>query len=118
MNTERHHMTIMIDEVLAAMPEQTSIIVDGTMGHAGHSIAMLSQQLDRVDSVTFIGVDKDMDMLRQGEKRLIDAHGQAIENGLLQSSISCLPYDDIGTILEEYKLDGCDFILLDIGINR
>lgn len=69
--SDRYHHTIMADEVCNHIPSHAKHILDGTVGHGGHTLAMYDYLClhDRND-VHLSGVDKDADMLSSAQTRL------------------------------------------------
>ncbi|HCY20487.1 TPA: 16S rRNA (cytosine(1402)-N(4))-methyltransferase [Patescibacteria group bacterium] len=37
------HIPVLLDEVLKSIPETTTFLVDGTLGHGGHTQAILDK---------------------------------------------------------------------------
>lgn len=67
----RHHHTIMAQEVCDHIPQGAQWILDGTVGHGGHTLAMHDYLCPQaVDTVHLIGVDKDQKMLADAIQRL------------------------------------------------
>ncbi|HPC34368.1 MAG TPA: 16S rRNA (cytosine(1402)-N(4))-methyltransferase RsmH [Candidatus Absconditabacterales bacterium] len=98
-----NHFPVMLNEVLESIPMNCKIVVDGTLGHGGHSRAIL----EKFSSVKkLFGLDLDPNILEETKNRLKDWEDK-IE--FIGSS-----YVDIPKFLGEQK---ADFILLDLGVN-
>ncbi|USN56561.1 MAG: 16S rRNA (cytosine(1402)-N(4))-methyltransferase [Candidatus Peribacteria bacterium] len=71
MRNSRYHHTIMAQEVCDHIPQGAQWILDGTVGHGGHTLAMHDYLCPKdVDTVHLIGVDKDEKMLADAILRL------------------------------------------------
>jgi 16S rRNA (cytosine1402-N4)-methyltransferase len=100
------HESVLISEVIEYLaPRDDGLYVDGTLGGAGHSTAILS----RVARSTLIGIDRDPAALDAARARLAPfgdrarlVHGQ---------------FGDIATILGELKVGQVTGILLDLGVS-
>ncbi|HRX63633.1 MAG TPA: 16S rRNA (cytosine(1402)-N(4))-methyltransferase RsmH [Candidatus Absconditabacterales bacterium] len=98
-----NHVSVMLDDVLASVPQDTKIVVDGTLGHGGHTRAIL----DQFPSVKKVyGFDLDPNILSETKNRLSDLSDK-IE--FAQDS-----YTNISKVLGDAK---ADFVLLDLGVN-
>jgi len=62
------HTPVMLKEVCEYMPEHTKLIVDCTLGHGGHAMALLSL----VKDAKLIGFDVDELMMKKA-KRIINS---------------------------------------------
>jgi len=106
------HKPVMIQEVLDVIPENSALVVDGTLGHGWHMLALLEWGVNseewrverRVWSI--VGIDMDEKMLTKAKERL-----QKYEKNIQFVHGS---YKDIDIILDGKQ---ADFILLDIGVN-
>ncbi len=105
---EFNHISAMPQEVLHYLnPKQGGTYVDGTLGGAGHSLDILK----KIGSTgTLIGIDQDIDAIKNAEKVLSD-YKENIR--LVHSSFDVLP--DILAKLQIEKVDG---ILVDIGLSQ
>ena len=81
------------------------IVVDGTLGLAGHSFELLS----RFPHLTIIGIDRDSDAIAHAARRLEKFGGRA--------RIYRDTYDNLGRILDEFGTRLVDGILLDLGVS-
>lgn len=63
----KRHVPIMAKEIFAMIPEQAKVIVDGTLGHGGHTQFFVENgNPDR----RYIGVDVDPQLLAQAKDYL------------------------------------------------
>jgi len=81
-------------------------VVDCTLGGCGHA-AEICRKI--TPGGTFIGIDQDLDALRNAEKTL---PSQGIQRHLVHANFSRLP-----KILRALEIDGADGILMDLGIS-
>jgi len=63
------HTPVMLKEVCEYLPQNTKLIVDCTLGHGGHAMALLSL----AKNATLIGFDVDELMMKKAEMRIRDA---------------------------------------------
>jgi len=103
MSWEGYHQPVLLKEVLEWLPSKLEVGFDGTLGHWGHTQAILEA---REDIKKWFGVDKDKQMLQKAQKRLKQfwnkikfVHGS---------------YADLEQILGDEKVD---WMLLDLGVN-
>ncbi len=98
-----NHVSVMLDDVLASVPQDTKIVVDGTLGHWWHTRAILDQ-FPSVKKVYWF--DLDPNILSETKNRLSDLSDK-IE--FAQDS-----YTNISKVLWDAK---ADFVLLDLWVN-
>lgn len=63
------HTPVMLKEVCEYLPQNTQLIVDCTLGHGGHAMALLSIAKD----AKLIGFDIDEKMLKKAEFKIQNA---------------------------------------------
>ena len=105
--TEAWHQPVMVQEVLHYLhPRPGAVIVDGTAGTGGHSLAIAPRLLP---DGRLIAVDRDSDALTLASQRLADFSPQ----------VMCIPgnYRDLPRILTELELPGIDGLVLDLGMS-
>ncbi|AHB41836.1 S-adenosyl-methyltransferase MraW [candidate division SR1 bacterium RAAC1_SR1_1] len=95
------HIPVLLDEVLKSIPETTTFLVDGTLGHGGHTQAIL----DKFPQISVLGIDRDPNIFSATQEKLA---GYANRFQAKQGS-----YADIDTLQSKKS----DYILLDIGVN-
>ena len=108
----------MLKEVLSFVPEQSKLIVDGTLWHGGHTLVMAEQFPD----AKIIGLDVDGKMLEKAKERIKSSvlkpsvEDKDTSSFTKEDKISCVQesYAEIDEVLWEKK---ADFILLDLGVN-
>ena len=101
------HQPIMVDEVLNALqPKPEGIYLDGTMGGAGHSRAILEAANP---SGKLIALDRDEIAIEVGQDRLA-IYGE-------RACVLRRNFSEIQEIAAEYAPQGLDGILLDIGVS-
>lgn len=88
-----------------------SVIVDGTVGLAGHTIELAKRFDKQYKVVTIIGLDKDLKML--------DVALKNIKSIKTKCSIFLKKdnYSDLYLVLKNYHSRGADGVLLDLGAN-
>lgn len=102
------HQPVLLQETLDSIPENSKYILDGTLGHGGHSLAILQHFQKIKQEITLIGIDIDKLMLKKAKDRLKTYP----ETKLLQAS-----YADIDKILEQEHIPALNYILLDLWVN-
>ncbi len=110
-NTKSHrlHVPVLFDEILssvATVPWEEGYFVDGTLGRAGHTLAILNQ----FKSAKVLGLDWDHQAIEYAKAECRDL----IADGRLQ--VERLEYSKIlqSSILNGSKISGC---LLDLGVS-
>lgn len=100
------HIPVLLKESIDGLNlKPKDVVIDGTLGGAGHSEAILHAE----PTATFIGIDLDEDALARGEKKLRPlAAADALH--LFQGNFST--FDGL---LKKIGLDHADKILLDLG---
>jgi 16S rRNA (cytosine1402-N4)-methyltransferase len=102
------HIPIMVHEVLDLLkPEPGMVLVDGTIGGAGHGAVLLSRILP---DGFLIGLDQDMEAIRAAQRRLsrLDTRRYRLIHG---------NFREIKDISEKAGYCSVDGILLDIGVS-
>ena len=106
---EAVHVPVMLREVLEGLALRPGmVVVDGTLGLAGHSLAMAERI---APGGSLVGIDWDTDMLEIARKRLEKVEG--VDYRLFHSD-----YRRVFECLEEAQFRGADAILLDLGLNN
>lgn len=102
------HKPVMLSAVINALsPESGDIIVDGTIGEAGHSEQIVKKIGDKG---YLIGLDKDPVCAKIAERRLKDS-GPKID-------IICTSYVNIIDVLKERGINSVNGVLLDLGFSK
>lgn len=99
---EAVHVPVLLAEVLSFLPPEAAVIVDGTLGEAGHTIAFRKAR----PNAKLIGIDRDPEMLGRARARM-EAEGVTAETH--QARFSLIP-----DLLQGRT---ADFILLDLGVS-
>jgi 16S rRNA (cytosine1402-N4)-methyltransferase len=103
------HRPVMTDRVLAllapALQPEGSVMVDATLGRAGHASALLSQH----PGLTLIGVDADDAAIEESRELLAPYAGRVT---LVQAR-----YDAIGEILAGLGCPSVNGVLFDLGVS-
>lgn len=109
METFNHHLPVLLEEVLSFLPEKKdSVVVDMTLGRAGHASHILAKSDGKV---TFYGFDKDAQAIAYSKKKL-HLYADKADLHLIQA-----PYSTAIDHLVEDGIKGADFILFDIGVS-
>jgi 16S rRNA (cytosine1402-N4)-methyltransferase len=103
------HLPVMKDRVLAllgpALETDGAVLVDGTLGRAGHAGALLA----RHPGLILVGIDADATAIEESRRLLADFSGRVT---LVQSR-----YDELPAILGRLGLPSVQGILLDLGVS-
>ena len=100
------HKPVLLDECLDALaikPEGNYL--DGTLGRAGHSLAILR----RLTTGRLVGIDRDQTAIEAAEERLAE-FGDRVT--LVHGNFA-----DLGNILQELGITGLDGMLFDLGVS-
>jgi 16S rRNA (cytosine1402-N4)-methyltransferase len=105
MSTDFYHEPVMMKEVVASLlVSKTGIYVDGTVGGAGHSYAIL-----KATDAFLVGIDCDDQALEYAESRLAEFGSRKI---LIKANFA-----DLGKVLESLNIEKVDGVLLDLGVS-
>lgn len=63
------HTPVLLVEVLAAVPQNARFVMDGTLGHGGHTLGIL-EQMKQTEGMNIVGVDRDEQMMQKAKERL------------------------------------------------
>ena len=132
------HLPVLINEVLEyalpALNKKNAVFVDGTLGLAGHSLALAKQitkhkeqlsnhrlrrdpsiKRDKLQTsntkIQMIGIDKDATALKIAQSNL-DKAGLAGFSKLIHDD-----FNNYSTIIENLSVTGVDAVLLDLGVS-
>ena len=94
-----------VDLLRPALSRPGAIYVDGTLGLAGHAIAVL----EACPEARLIGIDRDPDAHQVAEQRL----GPLMERATLVHAV----YDELPEVLDDLGVEKVDAILLDLGLS-
>jgi 16S rRNA (cytosine1402-N4)-methyltransferase len=100
------HIPVLLEEVLENLVGSgTSLLVDATVGGAGHSYAIL----ERYKDLRLIGLDVDEDNLRTAEEKL-SVFKERVR--LVRGN-----FRDLGRILRSVDVESMDGVLFDLGLS-
>ena len=88
-----------------ALDGKPAVMIDGTLGLAGHGEAFL----ERFPELTLVGIDRDTEALALAKQRL----ARFADRVHFVHAV----YDQIPEVLEDLEIDGVDAILLDLGVS-
>jgi 16S rRNA (cytosine1402-N4)-methyltransferase len=104
---QKFHTPVLLQEVLEYLdPAPGELIVDATLGTAGHSRAILERI---APGGRLIGIDRDEDALRISAERLRDFGGAV--------TFAHGNFQDIDTLLKDLNIEKIDGALFDLGIS-
>ena len=107
--TQPKHVPVMLDRSIAllapAISRPNAIVIDATLGLAGHSLSMLEQ----FPNLRLIGIDRDENALEISRKRLA--------NYAERITLVHAVYDEISDVLAELGIPAVDGVLFDLGVS-
>jgi 16S rRNA (cytosine1402-N4)-methyltransferase len=107
--TEPKHVPVMLERCIAllapAISRPNAVVIDATLGLAGHSIAMLEQ----FPNLRLIGIDRDEKALAISRERLANYS----ERITLVHAV----YDEISEVLSDLGIPSVDGVLFDLGVS-
>ncbi len=107
--TEPKHVPVMLERCIAllapAISRPDAVVIDATLGLAGHSIAMLEQ----FPQLRLIGIDRDESALAISRERLV--------NYAERITLVHAVYDEISEVLANLGIPAVDGVLFDLGVS-
>ncbi|MBP7847980.1 16S rRNA (cytosine(1402)-N(4))-methyltransferase RsmH [Patescibacteria group bacterium] len=103
------HTPVLLPEVLDLLPAKYETFLDGTLGHAGHTQALLAQVKSKGGSIKVVGIDRDVQMIEKAKAFLGDDADKVV---IVQGS-----YADFPAIIKQSGVEQFDAMLLDLGVN-
>ena len=105
------HQPVLLDDcvdlVVPALDHPGSVVVDCTLGLAGHAVAFLKA----APSSTLIGIDRDGEALGMATRRME-------QEGLAHRFVPVhAAFDDFSTVLSDRGIDGVDAVFMDLGLS-
>lgn len=104
-----HHVPVMLDRIVEllvpALADEGSVILDCTLGLAGHASALLQA----APNARLVGIDRDPDALAVAGERLAPYGDRA--------TLVRAVYDEIPDVLADLDLHGVDAVLMDLGLS-
>jgi 16S rRNA (cytosine1402-N4)-methyltransferase len=105
MSADFYHEPVMLKEVIDSLiVSKTGVYVDGTVGGAGHSYAILKQT-----DAFLVGIDCDEQALQFAESRLAEFGSRKV---LIKGNFA-----DLSKVLEDLNIEKVDGVLLDLGVS-
>lgn len=110
------HKPVMLQEVLESLPDDCKIVMDGTLGHGGHSREIMNVSSKTWDIKVLVWVDRDVYMMEKAKERLADHDEQMV---YVQGSYAELQKirKQMSERIEVQTPILFDFMLLDIWVN-
>lgn len=103
------HVPVMLERCITllapAISRPNAVVLDATLGLAGHSLAML----ERYPNLRLVGIDRDENALAISRERLA-AHASRI-------NLVHAVYDEISDVLAEVGIPCVDGVLFDLGVS-
>lgn len=101
-----YHIPVLLEEVLNILgPQPGRVIIDATLGHGGHSLALLKA------GATVYGIDQDPSSIKAAIKRFQDEH---VSSNFIPIQGN---FSDLDSIFSENIQHPVDGILIDLGLN-
>lgn len=112
MDNYNFHQPVLIEEVLSFVKrESVHVLVDMTLGRAGHSSRILELLADSQNPPIFYGFDKDAEAISYCKDRL-SFFSDRVKLKLIQA-----PYSEAVSYMKEDGIKGADLVLFDIGVS-
>ena len=114
MTTDQPHVPVMCDRVVGLLAEAPEgVLVDATLGAAGHARAALVARLERHGEAHLVGLDRDPDALGLAAANLADlAADPRVRIDLVRTR-----FDTLGEELDRLGVGPVAGVLLDLGIS-
>jgi 16S rRNA (cytosine1402-N4)-methyltransferase len=100
------HLPVMVDSVVdLLLPVPPGVLLDATLGGAGHSRAVL----DAAPQLSLIGLDQDPDAVA-ASRRVLGTYGS-------RARVELARFDDLGEVLDRDGVKGLSAALFDLGVS-
>lgn len=96
-----------VDLVTTALQHKDAIVVDCTLGLAGHATAFLKA----APFATLIGIDRDSEALSLATERM---RNEGLENRFIPAHAA---FDEIDSVLNAHNIDSIDAAFMDLGLS-
>ena len=96
-----------VDLVSPALDHKDSIVVDCTLGLAGHATAFLKA----APFATLVGIDRDSEALELATRRMRE---EGLENRFIPVHAA---FDEVDKVLEDLEIDRIDAAFMDLGLS-
>lgn len=106
------HKAVLLQEVIEALTtgmnsgSKTPWYLDGTLGGAGHAMAMTDAFHGKLN---IVGLDRDEEAIERAKMTLQDRCARLI--------LECENFRNMGDVLARHNIQGIDLVLLDLGIS-
>jgi 16S rRNA (cytosine1402-N4)-methyltransferase len=101
-----HHVPVMAAEVVDALREvPAGIVIDATLGGAGHSAALLEE----LDHIEIIGFDQDVDAVDAARSRLSPFGSRSV--------VLHRRFDELADVASEESIESISGFLFDLGVS-
>jgi 16S rRNA (cytosine1402-N4)-methyltransferase len=100
------HLPVMVDNVVdLLLPVPPGVLLDATLGGAGHSRAIL----DAAPQLSLLGIDQDPEAVA-ASRRVLAPYGR-------RARVEQARFDDLGVVLDRAAVDRLSAVLFDLGVS-
>jgi 16S rRNA (cytosine1402-N4)-methyltransferase len=113
MTTAAPHVPVLLDAVTDLLERPDGVVVDLTLGAAGHARAVIARRLQLWGHADLLGVDRDEDALALARDRLAaELHDPRVRVRLVHARA-----DQLGAVLDAEGIGHVAGVLLDLGVS-
>jgi len=107
------HVPVLLDTVVELLERPDGVVVDVTLGAAGHAAAVVTRRLQLWGRADLLGIDRDESALVLARQRLEGA----MEDPRVRVRLVHARADDLAGVLDDEGIDQVAGVLMDLGVS-
>jgi 16S rRNA (cytosine1402-N4)-methyltransferase len=107
------HVPVLLDTVVELLERPDGVVVDVTLGAAGHAAAVVTRRLQLWGRADLLGIDRDESALVLARQRLEGA----MEDPRVRVRLVHARADDLARVLDDQGIDQVAGVLMDLGVS-
>ena len=107
------HVPVLLDTVVELLERPDGVVVDVTLGAAGHAAAVVTRRLQLWGRADLLGIDRDESALVLARQRLEGA----MEDPRVRVRLVHARADDLARVLDDEGIDQVAGVLMDLGVS-
>jgi 16S rRNA (cytosine1402-N4)-methyltransferase len=107
------HAPVLLDPVVDLLERPDGVVVDVTLGAAGHSAAIVARRLQLWGRADLLGIDRDESALALARARL----QREMEDPRVRIQLVHARADELARVLDDHGIDRVAGVLMDLGVS-